>query len=252
MQMLDLDLTPEWVKEFQAYKLEETTQKITKKFEKDNEKRVADGEKALKASELTERLSAVKDLEKKYNKENKTGKVEAEGRGPTVEKIEGSIKKMEQRVDAMLLQAQDKEDNKEVALGTSKIVSIELLLNENTVCLANLRFERTTSTLVSLLYSARSSTCPLRSSSPRLFVRSSNGPSNPLRRTGSSKLPHLRSGLPSSPDCTYNIIFFASSTPGQWIGRFSSFNLFVFSFMDFFLKHDARFSPRLDAFPPRW
>lgn len=137
---LDEDLTPEWVKEYQAFKVEEATQKITKKFEKDNEKRVADGEKAMKASELTERLSAVKDLEKKYSKENKTGKVEAEGRGPTVEKIEGSIKKLEQRIDAMLLQAQDKEDNKEVALGTSKIVSFEYLLNQDTVHLSNMRF----------------------------------------------------------------------------------------------------------------
>ncbi|GLI78520.1 DNA topoisomerase 1 [Penicillium ochrochloron] len=122
---LDEDLTPEWVKEYQAFKIEEHTQKATKKFEKENEKRVADGEKPMKASELTERLSSVKDLEKKYAKENKTGKVEAEGRGPTIEKIEGSIKKMEQRIDAMLLQAQDKEDNKEVALGTSKINYID-------------------------------------------------------------------------------------------------------------------------------
>lgn len=138
---LDEDLTPEWVKEYQAFKIEETTQKIKKKFEKDNEKRVADGEKEMKASELTERLSVVKDLEKKYSKENKTGKVEAEGRGPTVEKIEANIKKMEQRIDTMLLQAQDKEDNKEVALGTSKIVSFELLLNEKTVHFSDMLFK---------------------------------------------------------------------------------------------------------------
>lgn len=212
---LDEDLTPEWVKEYQAYKVEETTQKITKKFEKDNEKRVADGEKPMKASELTERLSIVKDLEKKYNKENKTGKVEAEGRGPTVEKIEGSIKKMEQRIDAMLLQAQDKEDNKEVALGTSKIVSIELLLKENIVRLANTRFKRTTSTLVSPLFSARSSTCRLRSSSPRLFVRSSNGLSNPLRRIGSSEHSHLQIGLHMAVLIvrTYSIAFFYTFEP---------------------------------------
>lgn len=204
---LDEDLAPEWVKEYQAFKVEENTQKITKKFEKENEKRVADGEKPMKASELTERLSVVKDLEKKYNKENKTGKVEAEGRGPTIEKIEGGIKKMEQRIDAMLLQAQDKEDNKEVALGTSKIVSIELSLRKSTVHLANMRFERTTLTLVLPLYSARSSMCPLRSSSPRLFVRSSNGPSNPLRRIGSSELvPSTIGSAHCGPDCPYSIV----------------------------------------------
>ncbi|KAJ5179167.1 DNA topoisomerase 1 [Penicillium capsulatum] len=122
---LDEDLTMDWVKEHQAFLLEEQTQKIKKKFEKDNEKRVADKEKEMKVSELNERLEAVKELEKKYNKENKTGKVEAEGRGPTVEKLEASIQKIDQRVDNMTVQAQDKEDNKEVALGTSKINYID-------------------------------------------------------------------------------------------------------------------------------
>lgn len=120
----DEDLTLEWVKEHQAFLLEEQTQKIKKKFEKDNEKRVADGEKEMKTSELNERLDAVKDMEKKFNKENKSGKVEAEGKGPTVEKLEAAITKLDQRVETMSVQAQDKEDNKEVALGTSKIVSI--------------------------------------------------------------------------------------------------------------------------------
>lgn len=120
---LDEDIDQDWIKEHQAFLVEEQRQKIQKKFEKDNEKLAADGEKEMKASELEERLKAAKELEKKYNKENKTGKVEAEGKGPTVEKLENSITKIDQRVETMLVQAQDKEDNKEVALGTSKIVS---------------------------------------------------------------------------------------------------------------------------------
>ena len=121
---LDEDIDQEWLKEHQAFLVEEQRQKITKKFEKDNEKLAAEGEKEMKASELEERLKAAKELEKKFNKENKTGKVEAEGKGPTVEKLEASIAKIDQRVETMSVQAQDKEDNKEVALGTSKIVSI--------------------------------------------------------------------------------------------------------------------------------
>ncbi|KAJ5893307.1 DNA topoisomerase 1 [Penicillium taxi] len=121
----DEDLTEEWVKEHQAFLVEEQTQKINKKFEKDNEKLLAEGEKEMKASELKERLEVVKDMEKKFAKENKSGKVEAEGRGPTVDKIEASITKLDQRVETMSLQAQDKEDNKEVALGTSKINYID-------------------------------------------------------------------------------------------------------------------------------
>lgn len=122
---LDEDIDQEWIKEHQAFLVEEQRQKITKKFEKDNEKLAAEGEKEMKANELEERLKAAKELEKKYSKENKTGKVEAEGKGPTIEKLEASIAKIDQRVETMSVQAQDKEDNKEVALGTSKIVSID-------------------------------------------------------------------------------------------------------------------------------
>ncbi|OQE93624.1 hypothetical protein PENNAL_c0005G02774 [Penicillium nalgiovense] len=122
---IDEDLDKEWIEEHQAFLIEEQRTKINKKFEKDNEKRVADGEKEMKASELEERLQAVKELEKKFKKENKTGKVEAEARGATVEKLENSINKIDQRVETMSVQAQDKEDNKEVALGTSKINYID-------------------------------------------------------------------------------------------------------------------------------
>ncbi|KAL4983086.1 hypothetical protein BDW68DRAFT_169563 [Aspergillus falconensis] len=122
---LDEDIDKEWIKEHQAFLIEEQAQKIRKRFEKDNEKLVAEGEKEMKASELETRLEAVNELEKKFNKENKTGKVEAEGRSPTVEKLEASIAKLEQRIENMELQAQDKEDNKEVALGTSKINYID-------------------------------------------------------------------------------------------------------------------------------
>ncbi|KAJ6045124.1 hypothetical protein N7499_007629 [Penicillium canescens] len=122
---IDEDLDQEWINEHQAFLMEEQTTKIKKKFEKDNEKRVADGEKEMKATELEERLQAVKEMEKKFKKENKTGKVEAEARGATVEKLEAAIAKIDQRVETMSVQAQDKEDNKEVALGTSKINYID-------------------------------------------------------------------------------------------------------------------------------
>ena len=124
---MDEDMDLDWVKEHQTFLLEEQRQKIQKKFEKDNEKLAAEGEKEMKAGELETRLQAVKDMEKKFNKENKTGKVEAEGKGPTVSRIEAAITKLEQRIETMELQAQDKEENKEVALGTSKIVSSCLL-----------------------------------------------------------------------------------------------------------------------------
>jgi DNA topoisomerase I len=118
------DLDEEWILSHQAFLVEEQRAKIEKKFQKDNEKLVAEGTKEMKAKELTERLEVVNDLEKKFKKENNTKKVEAEGKGPTIEKCDANLKKLDDRINTMRLQAEDREGNKEVALGTSKIVSV--------------------------------------------------------------------------------------------------------------------------------
>lgn len=120
---LEEEIDKEWVIEHQRFLIEEQRQKIEKKFNKENEKLVAEGQKEMKQKELEERLAVTDELASKYKKENKTGKVEAEGKGPTIEKLESNLEKLDQRIDAMLFQAADKENNKEVALGTSKIVS---------------------------------------------------------------------------------------------------------------------------------
>ncbi|TVY49005.1 DNA topoisomerase [Lachnellula occidentalis] len=119
------DLDEEWVHSHQAFLVEEQRTKIEKKFQKDNEKLVAEGKKEMKANELKERLEVVTDLEKKFKKENKTKKVEAEGKGPSIEKCEANLKKLDERITTMRLQAEDREGNKEVALGTSKINYID-------------------------------------------------------------------------------------------------------------------------------
>ncbi|KAK5459392.1 DNA topoisomerase 1 [Exophiala xenobiotica] len=119
------DLDEAWIQEHQAYLVEEQKIKITKKFEKDNEKLKEEGQKQMKHSELEERLQAAKDLEKKFKKENKTKKVEAEGKSPSIEKLEENIKKLDARIANMEIQAEDRENNKEVALGTSKINYID-------------------------------------------------------------------------------------------------------------------------------
>ncbi len=116
-------LDEEWVKEHHAALVEEQRSKITKKFEKENEKLVADGEKEMKAKELEERMAVADELEEKFKTERKKGKIEAEGKGPSVEKCEGNLEKLEQRVATLKTQSEDRENNKEVALGTSKIVS---------------------------------------------------------------------------------------------------------------------------------
>lgn len=179
---IDDDLDEEWIKKHQAFLIEEQRQKITKKFEKENEKLASEGQEQLKPEVLEERLKVLKDMEKKFEKENKTGKVEVEGRNPTIEKLENNILKLEQRIETMTLQAQDKEDNKEVALGTSKIVCLILFITYSLLtddC-------RITLTLDSLLSFRRGSTFPSRSSSRRHSARSSNGLSSLWTRPGNS------------------------------------------------------------------
>ena len=123
---LDEDLDREWIEEHQAFLVEEQRQKIEKKLAKDNEKLLADGKKEMKKKELDERLEVANELAAKFKQENKSNKVTAEGKSPTVDKMQDNIKKIEQRIENMTLQAEDKENNKEVALGTSKIVSAPL------------------------------------------------------------------------------------------------------------------------------
>ena len=130
---LDDDLDKEWIKEHQKFLVEEQRQKIEKKFAKDNEKLVAEGQKEMKKKELDERLEVATELATKFKQENKSNKVAAEGKSPSVEKLQDNIKKIEQRIENMTLQAEDKENNKEVALGTSKIVSTPLTWPECTL-----------------------------------------------------------------------------------------------------------------------
>ncbi|KXX82844.1 DNA topoisomerase 1 [Madurella mycetomatis] len=121
----DPDLDQAWIEQHQQFLVEEQKTKIQKKFEKDNEKLTAEGSKPLPDKELKERMKAVAELEAKFKKENKSGKVEAEGKSPTIEKLTAAIDKLDERIRALELQSADREGNKEVALGTSKINYID-------------------------------------------------------------------------------------------------------------------------------
>ncbi|KAH6650847.1 hypothetical protein F5144DRAFT_503104 [Chaetomium tenue] len=122
---LDSDLDQAWVEEHQQFLAKELQEKIEKKFAKDNEKLEADKQAKLPAKELKERLKAVAELEAKFKKENKTKKVEAEGKGPSVEKLTTAVEKLDERIRTLEMQSADREGNKEVALGTSKINYID-------------------------------------------------------------------------------------------------------------------------------
>ncbi|KOS19336.1 DNA topoisomerase 1 [Escovopsis weberi] len=122
---IEEELDKEWIAEHQQFLIEEQRTKITKKFEKDNEKLLANREKAMPDKELKERLKVLKELEAKFKKENKSGKVEAEGKAPTVDRFITAIEKIDERIKVLETQAEDRDGNKEVALGTSKINYID-------------------------------------------------------------------------------------------------------------------------------
>jgi DNA topoisomerase I len=117
------DLTDEVVAKLQEIEINEKRDKARKKFQKDNDSLVAEGKKLQSEKVLQELEEDADELAAKYKKENKTGKVPAEGKSPSVEKLEAQYEKLTERIDSQELAAKMKEDNKEVALGTSKIVS---------------------------------------------------------------------------------------------------------------------------------
>ena len=120
-------LDREWQQSHHKLLVEQEQEKIKKKFAKDNEKLVADDKKEMKAKELDERLEAADDLQKKLARELKTGKVEVEGKSMTVEKLEEKVEKLQARIDTMTIQGEDKKNTSDVALSTSKIVSLKKL-----------------------------------------------------------------------------------------------------------------------------
>ncbi|KAK4451618.1 DNA topoisomerase 1 [Podospora aff. communis PSN243] len=139
---LDEDLDQDWIESHQNFLVEEQRAKIEKKFEKDNEKLQADGESKLTEKVLKERLEVATELEAKFKKENKTKKIEPEGKGATIEKLEAQVEKIDGRINVLQLQSADREGNKEVALGTSKINYIDPRLTVVFAAKANVPIEK--------------------------------------------------------------------------------------------------------------
>ncbi|RPA81345.1 hypothetical protein BJ508DRAFT_346131 [Ascobolus immersus RN42] len=120
-------LTEKWIEQHHKDLVEGEKVKIQKKFEKENEKLEADGEKPLKDSELEDRLTAADDLEKQLAKEFKDPKknIAVENANSTIEKCENNIAKLDESIQAIETQMIDKEANKTIALGTSKLNYID-------------------------------------------------------------------------------------------------------------------------------
>ncbi|OGM50779.1 hypothetical protein ABOM_000743 [Aspergillus bombycis] len=104
---LDRCLDLGWIAAYQLSLLEDKRQRAKKKFEADK-------------PSLDKELELIAQTEREFQQENTTGKVKCSSKSTSIEKLQKDIIKAQQRLEAATLQIQDKESNKEIALGTSK------------------------------------------------------------------------------------------------------------------------------------
>ncbi|KAG0006218.1 DNA topoisomerase 1 [Entomortierella chlamydospora] len=118
------DLEDDWIGEHEVQLMAKEREKVKAKWEKENEKRKENKEKPMTEKELKEMLKEVDAREKELAKERKSGVVPG-GKGATVEKCEAQLLKLDERIAATRTAMVDKEENKQTALGTSKINYID-------------------------------------------------------------------------------------------------------------------------------
>ncbi|GAA5931368.1 hypothetical protein JCM3775_005006 [Rhodotorula graminis] len=112
------DLDDDWIKEHEVALVVAEREKIRKKFERDNTKREADGEKKLAQKELDERLKAADELEKSIKRERKQGYKESK---LSEDRLVAALVKIDDRIQVAKTAATDRDEGKEISLGTSKI-----------------------------------------------------------------------------------------------------------------------------------
>ncbi|CDS10066.1 hypothetical protein LRAMOSA02743 [Lichtheimia ramosa] len=118
------DLEDDWIAEHEEMLINKERERVKNKFAKQNEKRKEANEPLLPESQLKDDLKAVDEMAKRLAKERKTGRSEPKP-SATVEKLINNLTKLDQRIAAVKVQATDKEENKEIALGTSKMNYID-------------------------------------------------------------------------------------------------------------------------------
>ncbi|GAA6010283.1 hypothetical protein JCM11491_006248 [Sporobolomyces phaffii] len=116
------DLEQDWIDEHEQNLVTLEREKIRKKFDKEQKKRAEDGEKPLKDKELDERLKAADELAKSIKQDRKEKYANAKG---TEDKLVTQLRKLDERILVQKTNATDKDEGKEISLGTSKINYID-------------------------------------------------------------------------------------------------------------------------------
>lgn len=138
-QEMESDLDDEWMEAHELDLVEKEKVKIKKKWEKDNEKRKADGEKELTEKELDDLLEGAEEMgteikEERVNQrsahtlwrstsssDDLSARSVEPKKSQTTAKILEALVKIDQRIDVQKIAAVDKEEGKEISLTTSKI-----------------------------------------------------------------------------------------------------------------------------------
>lgn len=119
------DLTKEEESAIHKRVIEREREKYNRKFLRENEKRKHEKQEPLPEAQLTEWMTQVDELKEQYEKELETGDIELKPTLQSVDKLKAQIEKLEQRIKTSTVQLKDREDNSQVALGTSKINYID-------------------------------------------------------------------------------------------------------------------------------
>lgn len=112
------DVDDEWIQGHEENLVVLEREKIRRKFDKDNKKLEETNEPVLPESELKERLQAADELEKNLKAEKKKGWKESK---LSEDKLVAAIRKMDDRIAVQKTAALDRDEGKEISLGTSKI-----------------------------------------------------------------------------------------------------------------------------------
>ncbi|GAA6058898.1 hypothetical protein JCM10212_002850 [Sporobolomyces blumeae] len=116
------DLEQDWIDEHEENLVVLEREKIKKKFDKEQKKREEENEKPMKESELKERLKAADELAKSIKHDRKEKYTTAKG---NEDKLVTAIRKIDDRIQVAKTNATDKDEGKEISLGTSKINYID-------------------------------------------------------------------------------------------------------------------------------
>lgn len=111
------DLDEEWIEKYEEECEKRDLEKAEKKFAKDNEKLEADGKKAHPDKVLRERMEDVREEYRRLAEERGTEEAQVK-KGRTVEKLQENLDKLDDKIKNFKLQMIDREEGKEVSLGT--------------------------------------------------------------------------------------------------------------------------------------